>query len=308
MLPRRRYSSASSALVEDSLSTELHFVYLSEDESASGSSMNHNFHTSNNNNNDNTTDEHKTSSEEEDDEQVLGMLRVDDSKGASSASVRSVLSKEDKERRIEQTLEQWGAPKREMQKQVSRDSINLESSAEKIKNAVEVWAGSPTKVKEARQLLKEQERKKKERVRVVVNNWSDGPPFLHAVIEEHEVPEESGIFVFFNVFYLKVVRPPSSSVGAGRSGGCIDLSRVLLAVRTQGAPRADDISRMASSTVVKVLIGCPFLFCFLTLVSMSGQRSCGRSARRAALSRGQSWRHPCSRCPRQREGLVFEFV
>jgi hypothetical protein len=174
---RRRYSSASSGLAEDSLSTELHFVYLSDDLSddecpTSGASA--------------VPDRSKSratttssSEEEEEDKKVVKLA-------ASSPRPQS-MTKEDKERKIEQTLEQWGVPKKELKRGSSGQSV-LESSAEKIKSAVQEWVGSPTKLREAKlqqeELRKQQEEAKKERVRVVVNNWSEGSQFLHAVIDE----------------------------------------------------------------------------------------------------------------------------
>jgi hypothetical protein len=172
---RRRYSS--STMLEDSLSTELHFVYLSEDESHSSVPPHHASGSNNNGAGGTALLDDSKSSSEEDEQSVAAAVEVP-ARQEPLAPPRPVaspkgaaMSREDKERHIEQTLEQWGVPKRELRR---GSAEKLETSAERIKSAVTEWAGSPTRLKGARAAEKQAEKQKQERVRVVVAHWAEG--------------------------------------------------------------------------------------------------------------------------------------
>ncbi len=140
-------------MLEDSLSTELHFVYLSEDDSHSSAVPPN---ASDNCASGNAHDDTKSSSEE-DELSVAAAVEVPARQepppaprqlASPKGAAAQPMTREDKERHIEQTLEQWGVPKRELRR---GSSDRLESSAERIKSAVTEWAGSPTRLRGAKE-------------------------------------------------------------------------------------------------------------------------------------------------------------
>jgi len=186
-------------------------------------------------------------------------------------SPESRVSKEEKEKHIERTLRNWGAPEQELSRSAPAES-HVPDQTEQIRSAVVSWSGSSDglssstgKMRAAREKSreKEQERQRRERVRSVVHHWKDGPPFMHAILGEPKRRKGSASSSPTHGAESPISPSSSSSSGGGlrrssskklaRRKSTVNVDNVLLECRLMHKPSVEDISRMAAVTRVSSL-------------------------------------------------------